>query len=98
MPPRPRRKIGGIRMARTKKQKTEDPFAAMEALLFGSLAPRSGLYRYMEAQLSNGEKPDPKPLKEVLGVLQQLRELRGGAQNSELRVVFEDETARRWSE
>ncbi len=88
----------------TKKPKNEDAFSEMEQLLSRSLKPGARLFEYIESELieekgkENGGKPDPKPLKEVVSVLQQIKELRECESANELMVIFSDERGKDWSE
>lgn len=73
----------------------------MEALLNRAMQKGSRLYAYAQRELiddpENSKNPDAKPLKEVVAVLQQIRELRKSECAGELRVIFGGD-GKRWSE
>ena len=87
-----------------KKTKNKDALSSMETLLTRSLEPGTRLYDYMENELIeeksevSGGKPDPKPLKEVISVLQQIKELRETGCAGEITVLFSDPRGKSWSE
>ncbi len=88
----------------TRKTKNKDALSGMEALLNRALEPGSRLYAYMQGELieakdgENAGKPDPKPLKETLSVLQQIKELRQTDCAGEITIVFSDPQGKDWSE
>ncbi len=83
------------------KKKQTDSLQAMEALLNLSLQEGSRLYAYAKRELiddpENSKNPDAKPLKEVVAVLQQIRELRKCECANELIVTFTGD-GKVWSE
>lgn len=86
-----------------KKTKNKDALSDMETLLTRALSPGTKLYSYMENELIQdesgeaGAKPDPKPLKEVVCVLQQIKELRESDCAGEITVLFSDSRGKEWS-
>ena len=83
------------------KKAPPNPLQAMEALLLNALQEGSRLYAYARRELiddpDSGKNPDAKPIKEVIAVLQQLRELKKSTCANELRVTFTGD-GERWSE
>jgi len=97
-------KAGAGTKAKRAARKAEegDAYAAIEQLLRSAIVPGGRLYEEARAALvegAEGVKPDTKPIKEALSLLQMIRELRADAGESrEIRVEFGDPRGLLWSE
>jgi len=75
------------------KKQSRDKLSRMENLLEKAMQPGSKLYQYMMGELidpDNPGKPDAKPLRDVLAVLKEIRELREENREQSIVVRFED--------
>jgi len=75
------------------RKSNKNTLQEMEKLLEEAMQPGSRLYAYMEGELKgpeNSGKPDAKPLRDVLAVIREIRELRQESAPRSITIRFED--------